>query len=110
MKNFQPLTAAVFYILLVLFSEERHGYGIMKQVKLDSDGNVKMGPGTLYGSIKRMLEDGLIAESETRDTERRKYYKITSLGRQMLKTELDRYKNALSTAKTLKIHREKTNV
>ena len=58
-----PLTPAVFYILLALFSRERHGYGIMKQVEADSLGKVKMGTGTLYGSLKRMLNAGLVEES-----------------------------------------------
>ncbi len=58
-----PLTPAVFYILLALSGGEKHGYEIMKQVKHDSQGQVKMGTGTLYGSLKRMLADGLIAEA-----------------------------------------------
>jgi DNA-binding PadR family transcriptional regulator len=61
-----PLTPAVFHILLALSSGERHGYGIMKQVEADSQGNVTMGPGTLYGSLKRMLNAGLVRESDKR--------------------------------------------
>ena len=77
-----PLTPAVLHILLALSQGERHGYGIMKQVEADSQGRVSMGPGTLYGSIKRMLEAGLIRESDKRvdpemDDERRIYYEIT---------------------------------
>ena len=56
-----PLTPAVFHILLALFGQERHGYDIMQQVKLDSQGAVKMGPGTLYGSLDRMIDAGLAA-------------------------------------------------
>ena len=59
-----PLTPAVLHILLALSSEERHGYGIMKQVNADSRGKVTMGPGTLYGSLARMMEAGLIRESD----------------------------------------------
>ena len=62
-KTTVPLTPAVLHILLALSTIERHGYGIMKQVELDSRGKVKMGPGTLYGSIRRMLEAGMIRES-----------------------------------------------
>ena len=61
-----PLTPAVFHILLALSSGERHGYGIMKQVEADSQGKVTMGPGTLYGSLKRMLDSGLVRESDKR--------------------------------------------
>ena len=61
-----PLTPAVLHILLALSMEERHGYGIMKQVEMDSRGKVNIGPGTLYGSLKRMLEAGLVKESDKR--------------------------------------------
>ena len=81
-KTNTPLTPAVLHILLALSTEERHGYGIMKQVESDSQGKVKMGPGTLYGSLGRMIEAGLIRESDKKvdpemDDERRVYYKIT---------------------------------
>src|SRR5215471_15923012 len=81
-----PLTPAVLHILLALSTEERHGYGIMKQVESESQGKVKMGPGTLYGSIGRMIEAGLIRESDKRvdpemDDERRIYYNLTTAGR-----------------------------
>src|SRR5258708_38286587 len=62
-----PLTPAVFHILLALFGQERHGYDIMQQVKTDSQGAVKMGPGTLYGSLDRMITADLVAKSDTRD-------------------------------------------
>jgi DNA-binding PadR family transcriptional regulator len=106
--NLNPLTPAVFYTLLALATEERHGYGIMKQVKLDSNDSVKMGPGTLYGSIERMLKDKLIEEADARpaakqDDERRKYYKITHLGKKHLKAELDRYAQAVGRAQQANI-------
>ncbi len=99
-----PLTPAVLHILLALSTRERHGYGIMKQVAADSQDKVKMGPGTLYGSIGRMLEAGLIAESDKKidpelDDERRVYYKITGLGRKTLAAELERYREVVSVAK-----------
>jgi DNA-binding PadR family transcriptional regulator len=84
-----PLTPAVFHILLALFGKERHGYDIMQQVKADSQNVVKMGPGTLYGSLDRMIEAGLVAKSDTRDP-RRIYYKLTALGQTTLKAETER--------------------
>ncbi len=98
-----PLTPAVLHILLALSMEERHGYGIMKQVELDAQGKVKMGPGTLYGSLNRMIEAGLVSESEKRidpkmDDERRIYYKITGLGRKALAAELERYREVVAIA------------
>ena len=98
-----PLTPAVLHILLALSTEERHGYGIMKQVERESQGKVKMGPGTLYGSIGRMIEAGLIRESDKRpdpalDDERRIYYAITGAGRKALQAELDRYREVVAVA------------
>ena len=98
-----PLTPAVLHILLALSTRERHGYGIMKQVEADSQGKVKMGPGTLYGSIGRMMEAGLLRESEKRvdpelDDERRIYYKITGEGRAALAAELKRYRGVVAVA------------
>jgi len=101
-----PLTPAVLHILLALSTQERHGYGIMKQVQIDSDARVVMGPGTLYGSIGRMIEAGLIHESEKKidpvlDDERRVYYKISGLGQKALAAELDRYRDVVTVAKRL---------
>lgn len=100
----QTLTPSVFYILLALCDKERHGYEIMKQAEHDSDGKIEMGPGTLYGNIKRMLADGLIEEAYERpdpmnDDERRKYYQLTELGRKQLSMELERYNNAIKLAR-----------
>jgi DNA-binding PadR family transcriptional regulator len=103
-KTDAPLTPAVLHILLALSTEERHGYGIMKQVERESGGKVKMGPGTLYGSIGRMMSAGLIRESDTRrdpamDDERRIYYAITGDGRKALEAELDRYREVVAVAR-----------
>ena len=103
-----PLTPAVLHILLALSTSERHGYGIMKQVASESQGKVKMGPGTLYGSIGRMIEAGLIRESERKvdpelDDERRVYYKITALGQATLAAELERYREVVAVAKRKKL-------
>jgi DNA-binding PadR family transcriptional regulator len=100
-----PLTPAVLHILLALSTQERHGYGIMKQVELDSQGTVKMGPGTLYGSIGRMIDAGLIRESDRKvdpeiDDARRVYYKITGAGRKALAAELERYRHLVEVAAT----------
>lgn len=102
-KKSTPLTPAVLYILLALSTEERHGYGIMKQVKADSEGKVTMGPGTLYGSIGRMIEAGLVREAEKKvdpqmGDERRIYYKITGAGQKALHLELERYRTVVAVA------------
>ena len=108
-NNIQPLTPAVFHILLALSTGERHGYGIMKQVETDSDGKVTMGPGTLYGSLKRMLDAGLVKESDKRvdpemDDERRIYYQITGIGAKTLAAELERYKRIVTVAQDRKLY------
>lgn len=99
-----PLTPAVFHILLALSGGERHGYGIMKQVEVDSQGKVTMGPGTLYGSLKRMLEAGLVRESDKRvdpamDDQRRIYYQLTDIGARALAAELERYQHIVTLAR-----------
>jgi DNA-binding PadR family transcriptional regulator len=99
-----PLTPAVLHILLVLSTNERHGYGIMKQVAADSQGKVNMGPGTLYGSLGRMLDAELVRESNKKidpemDDERRVYYKITGLGQKALAAELRRYREVVAVAR-----------
>ena len=103
-----PLTPAVFHILLALSSGERHGYGIMKQVEADSQGKVTMGPGTLYGSLKRMLDSGLVRESDKRvdpemDDQRRIYYQITGMGAEALAAELERYQRIVTIAQQRKL-------
>jgi len=99
-----PLTPAVLHILLALSTQKRHGYGIMKEVQRDSQGKVKMGPGTLYGSLSRMMEAGLIRESDKKvdpelDDERRVYYNITALGQATLAAELERYREVVAVAR-----------
>ena len=92
------LTPQLFYILLSLATKERHGYDILKTVEKDSDGKIKLGPGTLYGAIKRMLEQKLIVELNS-DGSRRKYYKLTEKGRSIFNNELQRYNDAVELAK-----------
>jgi DNA-binding MarR family transcriptional regulator len=93
-----PLTPAVFHILLALFGQERHGYDIMQQVKSDSQGTVKMGPGTLYGSLDRMIDAGLVTKGNTQDP-RRIYYKLTTLGQATLRVETERLSRLAAVAR-----------
>lgn len=93
--EFLPLPSSALHILLVLASGEQHGYAIMREVELLSDGAVRMGPGTLYGSVKRLLQDRLIEEADERpdpelDDERRRYYRITGLGERVVGAEVRR--------------------
>lgn len=106
--EFLPLTPAVFNILLALADGEKHGYGIMQEVEANTKGQVLMGPGTLYGSIKRMLQADLIEESDERadpqmDDQRRKYYKLTALGRRTLRMEAERLASQVQIARTKNI-------
>src|SRR5580658_5822860 len=91
-----PLTPAVFHILLALSAGERHGYAIMQEVAESTNRQINMGPGTLYGTIKRLLEAGLIEESDRRpdakvDDERRRYYCLTGVGQLVVEAEAARY-------------------
>lgn len=106
--EFLPLTPAVFNILLALADGEKHGYGIMQEVEANTKGQVLMGPGTLYGSIKRMLQAALIEASDERadpdmDDQRRRYYKLTTLGRRTLRMEAERLASQVQIARTKKI-------
>jgi DNA-binding PadR family transcriptional regulator len=100
----QPLTPAVFHILLALADGEKHGYSIMKDVEAQTNGGLKMGPGTLYGSIKRMLTSGFIEEAEERpdpalDDERRRYYQLSNMGQKVLSAESQRLEQAVKIAR-----------
>src|SRR5918996_605124 len=90
-----PLPPAVFQILVALADQDRHGYAIMQDVAARTDGRMKLSPGTLYGAIKRMLEEGMIVELDERpdpdqDDERRRYYRLTRFGREVAQAEADR--------------------
>lgn len=103
-ESFLPLTPAVFHVLLALADGERHGYAIMQSVLEATDGRIAMGPGTLYGTIKRLLDPGLIEESEARpdpelDDDRRRYYRLTPLGRRVLGAESRRYATLVRLAR-----------
>ncbi|HTZ90650.1 MAG TPA: helix-turn-helix transcriptional regulator [Alloacidobacterium sp.] len=90
LQHLFPLTPAVFFILFALAEGEKHGYAIMQQVAVLSDKKVRMGPGTLYTTIQRLLELSLIEETKTDADGRRRYYRLTRTGRLALKAELSR--------------------
>lgn len=103
-----PLTPAVFHILLSLSGGERHGYAIMRDVAADTDGALRLGPGTLYGCLKRMLAARLVEESDERpdpklDNERRRYYRITDFGAQTVRAEADRLAAAVAAAQARRL-------
>jgi DNA-binding PadR family transcriptional regulator len=100
-----PLTPAMFHVLLALAGDDLHGYAILKEVELRTAGKVRLSTGTLYGIIKRLLNDGLIAElrsrpSEADDDERRRYYRLTPQGRQVATAEAERMDEILSIARS----------
>ncbi len=103
MREDEPLTPAVFHILLSLADGEKHGYGIMQEVNERTDKALIMGPGTLYGTLKRLLEAGLVEESGNRidpamDDQRRRYYRLTREGRRAATAEAKRLQALLQTA------------
>lgn len=100
----QPLTPAVYHILLALVDGDKHGYGIMKDVETQTGGRLRLGPGTLYGTIKRLLAAGLISEIDERpdpalDDERRRYYHLTTFGQQLAVQEDQRLTQAVHVAR-----------
>jgi DNA-binding PadR family transcriptional regulator len=102
-EDWLPLSPAVFHILLALADGEMHGYAVMREVERCTDGTVRMGPGTLYGTIKKLLADKLVEESDERpdprmDDERRRYYKLTGIGARVLNSELSRLRSILRSA------------
>ncbi len=103
-----PLTPPVFHLLVALSDGERHGYALMRQVAEDTDGTLRLGPGTLYGCLQRMLDAGLIAESDQRadpqlDDERRRYYRISDLGTRVVIAEAKRLEAAVSAARARRL-------
>ncbi len=101
-----PLTAAVCSILMALSDGEKHGYAIMQAVAAETGGGVAMGPGTLYGSLDRMLRARLVEETEggaADPSERRRYYRLTDFGRRVLRAEVARLERAVSLARRKKL-------
>jgi DNA-binding PadR family transcriptional regulator len=98
------LTTAVLHVLLALGGGERHGYGILKDVLTQSDGKVKLGPGTIYGTLERLMETGWVEECDApagaRDEDaRRRYYRLTREGRTALKAEIERLEGVVRIAR-----------
>ncbi|MBN1814352.1 MAG: helix-turn-helix transcriptional regulator [Anaerolineae bacterium] len=107
-QDLLPLTPAVFHVLLALADGEKHGYAIMQEVAMLTDGKIRLGPGTLYGSIKRLLAGGLIEESDERpdpelDDERRRYYRLTGFGQRVVTAEAERLLQLVRQAKLKKL-------
>ena len=107
-RKLDPLPAAAFQILLALSIEDLHGYAIMRQVEEQTGGRVRLGPGTLYSSIQTLLEEKLIEEvglHQDTPSERRRYYRLTSAGRKVARSEADRMADVLRVARARKIFR-----
>jgi DNA-binding PadR family transcriptional regulator len=109
-RKLDPLPSAAFQILLTLADEDRHGYGIMRQVAHQTDGRMRLGPGTLYSSIQSLLEEKFIDEVDLGQDmklgqERRRYYRLTSAGRKLARAEADRLADLLRVARVKKIFR-----
>jgi DNA-binding PadR family transcriptional regulator len=107
-QDLLPLTPPVFHILLALADDERHGYGIMQDVAHQTNDALQLGPGTLYGCLKRMLAAGMVEESDVRpdpvlDDERRRYYRMTPLGQRVVRAEAQRLADAVTAAKARRL-------
>jgi len=100
--HFLPLAAAPLHILLALAGENLHGYGIMQEVARQSDGRYKLGPGTLYDNLQRMMEQGLVEElgRSDGDESRRRYYRLSALGRGVLTAEISRLEGVVRDGRT----------
>jgi len=109
--KFLPLTPAVLHILLALAGERqgRHGYAVAREVEEVTAGHIRMGPGTLYGSIQRMIDSGLIEEAPRNrkptpdDDERRRYYRLTTIGKRVLELEVSRLDDIVSIARNKQV-------
>lgn len=103
-ESMLPLTPATLNILLALVDTDRHGYGIMQEVDRRTSSGIKLGPGTLYTSIKRMISEGLVEESDQRpdpdmDDQRRRYYRLTGFGERILSAEVERLEKVVKEAR-----------
>ena len=103
-----PLPPAWYHLLLALTEGERHGYALMQDVREESGGRVRLGPGTLYGALRRLLELGYVVESGRRpdpllDDERRRYYRLTPLGRKVAAAEIERLEAIVEMARDKKL-------
>jgi DNA-binding PadR family transcriptional regulator len=111
LNPFLPLSPAILHILVALSGEDRHGYGIMQEVARQSDDRYKLGPGTLYDNLEKLLNQGIVEGASRRslaDDPRRRYYRLTRFGRRLLATEITRLEGVVRKAKShLRIHPEK---
>ena len=100
--RFLPLSPATLHILIALADEDRHGYGIMQEVAKQTNDQYKLGPGTLYDNLQKLLDQGLVEEANRRDNDdpRRRYYRLTSLGEQVVSAEIQRLESIFRKAKT----------
>ena len=101
LSQFLPLSPATLHILLCLAGEARHGYGMMQEVARQSDGQYKLGPGTLYDNLQKLMSQGLVEEDMRRpgnDDPRRRYYRLTALGRRVLAADVERLKGVVKEA------------
>jgi DNA-binding PadR family transcriptional regulator len=102
LSEFLPLSPATFYILLALSDEDRHGYGIMQEVARQSEGKYKLGPGTFYDNLEKLIEHGIVKEvprKSANDDPRRRYYRMTGFGRNLLAAEVSRLEGVVRDAK-----------
>lgn len=106
-RKLDPLPSAAFQILLSLADGNLHGYAIMRQVEEQTNGRMRLGPGTLYSSIQALLEEGLIEEVDPNSgvSERRRFYRLSSSGRKLARTEAERLADLLRVARARKIFR-----
>jgi DNA-binding PadR family transcriptional regulator len=107
-RKLDPLPSAAFQILLSLAGEDLHGYGIMRQVAEQTEGRMRLGPGTLYSSIQSLLEGKFIEEVGVREDtklghERRRFYRLTAAGRKLARSEAERLADLLRVARSMKI-------
>lgn len=111
LDQFLPLSPAALHILLALAGEDRHGYGIMREVARQSDNRYKLGPGTLYDNLQKLLDQGIVEECSPRasaDDPRRRYYRLTRFGQRLLATEIARLEGVVREAKLhLKVRPER---
>ncbi|HKQ98927.1 MAG TPA: PadR family transcriptional regulator [Candidatus Polarisedimenticolia bacterium] len=112
LETLQPLPPATFHVLVALADADRHGYAIMREVAERTGGRTKLNPGTLYTTIQRLLERGLIVELHERrdpgeDDERRRYYRLTALGRRAARLELERLSGMVTLGRRAGLAREK---
>jgi DNA-binding PadR family transcriptional regulator len=104
-EEYLPLTPAMLDIVVALADDELHGYAIMREVRRRTDGRKRLAPGTLYRSLRQMQERGLVAESDERpeaglDDERRRYYRLTGLGRRVALAEVERLEDLVQAARS----------